>query len=53
MRNNKTTAQAPLRPSETVDVLMQQIEGKIRRDGSGQFYEVKPINKMTIVPKKK
>jgi len=42
MRNNKTTAQAPLRTSETVDVLTQQILGLIKREGSGQFENVAP-----------
>jgi hypothetical protein len=46
--NNKTTATAPLRPSETVDVLMQQILGNIARDGQGQFYTVEP--NITIHP---
>jgi hypothetical protein len=40
--NNLTTATAPLRASETVDVLTQQIMGNIRRDGHGQFYVVEP-----------
>lgn len=38
--NNHTTARMPLRASETVDVLYQQIMGNINRDGSGQFYTV-------------
>lgn len=42
MRNNKTTAQATLRTSETVDVLTQQILGLIKREGSGQFENVVP-----------
>ena len=42
MRNNKTTAHAPLRTSETVDVLTQQILGLIKREGSGQFENVTP-----------
>lgn len=46
--NNKTTATAPLRPSESVDVLYQQILGNIKRDGNGQFYEVKPT--VNIIP---
>ena len=46
--NNQTTATAPLRPSESVDVLVQQILGNIRRDGNGQFYTVKPT--VNIVP---
>lgn len=43
MRNNKTTALAPLRTSETVDVLTQQILGLIKREGSGQFENVVPV----------
>lgn len=50
MRNNKTTAQAPLRTSETVDVLTQQILGLIKREGSGQFENVAPAE--PIVEKK-
>jgi len=46
--NNHTTARMPLRPSESVDVLYQQILGNIRRDGSGQFYTVEP--EIEIVP---
>ena len=42
MRNNKTTAREPLRVSETVDVLSQQIQVLIKRDGSGQFESVQP-----------
>jgi hypothetical protein len=50
MRNNKTTAHAPLRTSETVDVLTQQILGLIKREGSGQFESVVPNE--TAVEKK-
>ena len=46
--NNHTTSRMPLRSSETVDVLYQQILGNIRRDGSGQFYTVEP--EIEIVP---
>mgnify|MGYP001489773069 CR=1 FL=1 len=50
MRNNKTTATAPLRTSETVDVLTQQILGLIKREGSGQF---ESIDQTKVVPEKK
>jgi len=40
--NNQTTAKAPLRASETVNVLKQQIEGTIKREGAGQFVNVEP-----------
>jgi len=48
--NNKTTATAPLRASETVDILSQQILGNIERDGQGQFYTVEPSMEMVIAP---
>ena len=35
--NNYTTARRPLRLSETVEVLIACIEGKIRRVGYGQW----------------
>ncbi len=44
--NNLTTAKAPLRASETVDILAQQILGNIRRDGNGQFYVVEPSTEL-------
>ena len=50
MRNNKTTANAPLRTSETVDVLTQQIMGTLKREGSGQF---ESIEQPTVTPEKK
>lgn len=40
MRNNNTTAHAPLRTSEISDVIYQQIIGAIKREGSGQFETV-------------
>lgn len=40
MMNNKTTASLPLRVSETVSVLEQQILGNIKREGAGQFENV-------------
>ena len=46
--NNHTTAKMPLRPSENVDTLHQQILGNIKRDGQGQFYTVEP--EIEIVP---
>lgn len=46
--NNLTTATAPLRASETVDVITQQILGNIKRDGQGQFYTVEPT--FEIIP---
>lgn len=46
--NNWTTAHAPLRACETVDILTQQILGNIKRDGSGQFYVVEPS--IEIIP---
>lgn len=42
MINNYTTARLPLRPSESVDILHQQILGNIKRDGQGQFHNVEP-----------
>lgn len=55
--NNKTTAEAPLRASETVSVLEQQILGLIKRDGAGQFYNIEQVpevqqTKMTTSAKK-
>jgi hypothetical protein len=52
MRNNKTTANAPLRTSETVDVLTQQIMGTIKREGSGQFENVVPEEPVKPVKEK-
>jgi len=46
--NNHTTARLPLRPSENVDVLYQQILGNIKREGQGQFQTVEP--EIEIVP---
>lgn len=46
--NNHTTATAPLRPSETVDILTQQILGNIKRDGHGQFYVVETAFEIII-----
>jgi len=43
--NNKTTSTAPLRASETVNVLTQQILGLIKREGAGQFENVQPSTK--------
>jgi hypothetical protein len=48
MRNNKTSALAPLRVSENVNVLTQQIQGLIKRDGSGQFENVQPLEKSAV-----
>ncbi len=42
--NNDTTARAPLRVSENVSVLEQQIAGLIKREGAGQFYNVEPTD---------
>ena len=50
MRNNKTTANAPLRTSETVDVLTQQIMGILKREGSGQF---ESAEQSKVTPEKK
>jgi len=52
MRNNKTTANAPLRTSETVDVLTQQIMGTLKREGSGQFENVVPEEPVKPVKEK-
>jgi hypothetical protein len=41
MRNNKSTAEMSLRANECVEVLYQQILGNIKRDGQGQFYNVR------------
>lgn len=41
--NNETTGKLPLRASESVTVLEQQILGNIKRDGSGPFYNVENI----------
>ena len=38
--NNKTTAIAPLRVSETVEVLRQQIEWLIKRAAASQLYNM-------------
>lgn len=46
--NNNTTARLPLRSSESVDVLYQQILGNIKRDGQGQFRTVEP--EIEIIP---
>jgi hypothetical protein len=46
--NNHTTATAPLRSSESVDILTQQILGNIKRDGHGQFYVVEPAIEIVI-----
>lgn len=55
--NNKTTATAPLRASEMVDVLSRQISGLIKREGAGQFENVQPaaepVAKARSVKKKK
>ena len=50
MMNNKTTARLPLRASETVDVLEQQILGLIKREGAGQFENV---DRAPVAPKPK
>lgn len=51
MRNNKSTATAPLRANECVDVLYQQILGNIKRDGQGQFYNVR--TEIEVIPSSK
>jgi hypothetical protein len=50
MRNNKSTAEMPLRANECVDVLYQQILGNIKRDGQGQFRNVEP--EIKVIPSK-
>lgn len=41
--NNHTTARQPLRPvAENTEVLRQQIEGEITREGQGPFLPVNP-----------
>ena len=35
--NNATTARAPLRHSESADILAMQVLGLLSREGSGQF----------------
>lgn len=52
--NNETTSKVPLRTSESVNVLEQQILGLIKRDGAGQFYNVEPtVVEQVVEPVKK